>query len=682
MATKRLARQLGLIRRKSIAPANGNLGRSKYKQLYDYLIVIDFESTCWNDGKQHNSQEIIEFPAVLLNTSTGEIESEFHAYVQPQEHPILSEFCMELTGIKQAQVDDGAPLKICLSQFSKWINKIQQQKKITFATEVSEPAASEIKLCAFVTWSDWDLGVCLENECKRKQLLKPLFLNYWIDLRATYKLFYRRKPKGLSGALQEVGIEFSGREHSGLDDSRNTALLAWKMIRDGCLMKITRTIHKVPTKRNSNISARNVNINQVEETSTSNISTHGPSIYEKDTKNTMNEKVQMSSVCVNSPIKAQKDQLQLKSDKKGDFQNVKSCLFLCNTKPSVSLGQLSSPALNPPLYMQKQRRSDHFAFNAKANSSTLGSELVLVTTTVPSVNHVSDAEISSALDCLPMLVDWEDAVLLPASQPEQNKDCTPPTDDTNVDVSFNSGERPMDLSESEMLNHENSRNVEETPEKKSVVYKSPHTTIYNVKEAKHLDSDVSAFKLPEHKSCSFNNVNTSVSHPLVLRKHALLLGSTKRNSSSLPIFPPAKKQTFTIHEEKSVSSDIRSSSRKILPSMLTSIVNVQEPWKSTKMTPPLCKCGRRSKRLVVSNNGPNHGKVFYCCPVGKYRENRKCCGYFKWEQALQKERANSIILTHSAKGLTFNSPETRYIHDRNLSFSTNNSLRLRPSMRN
>ncbi|PNJ14696.1 ERI1 exoribonuclease 2 isoform X3 [Pongo pygmaeus] len=246
MATKRLARQLGLIRRKSIAPANGNLGRRKSKQLFDYLIVIDFESTCWNDGKHHHSQEIIEFPAVLLNTSTGQIESEFQAYVQPQEHPILSEFCMELTGIKQAQVDEGVPLKICLSQFCKWIHKIQQQKNIIFATGVSEPSTSEVKLCAFVTWSDWDLGVCLEYECKRKQLLKPVFLNSWIDLRATYKLFYRRKPKGLSGALQEVGIEFSGREHSGLDDSRNTSLLAWKMIRDGCVMKITRSLNKGP----------------------------------------------------------------------------------------------------------------------------------------------------------------------------------------------------------------------------------------------------------------------------------------------------------------------------------------------------------------------------------------------------------------------------------------------------
>ncbi|CAO2583033.1 ERI1 exoribonuclease 2 [Lemmus lemmus] len=158
------------------------------EQVYDYLIVIDFESTCWKDGKHHRSPEIIEFPAVLLSTATGEIESEFHAYVQPQEHPVLSEFCTELTGIKQVQVDEGVPLKICLSQFCKWIHKIQQQKKIIFAPGDSEPSPSGVKLCAFVTWSDWDLGVCLEYECKRKQLLKPGFLNSWIDLRATYKV--------------------------------------------------------------------------------------------------------------------------------------------------------------------------------------------------------------------------------------------------------------------------------------------------------------------------------------------------------------------------------------------------------------------------------------------------------------------------------------------------------------
>ncbi|XP_017705561.1 PREDICTED: ERI1 exoribonuclease 2 [Rhinopithecus bieti] len=688
MATKRLARQLGLIRRKSIAPANGNLGRSKSKQLFDYLIVIDFESTCWNDGKRHHSQEIIEFPAVLLNTSTGQIESEFQAYVQPQEHPILSEFCMELTGIKQAQVDEGVPLKICLSQFCKWIQKIQQQKNIIFATGVSEPSTSEVKLCAFVTWSDWDLGVCLEYECKRKQLLKPVFLNSWIDLRATYKVFYRGTQKGLSGALAGIGIGIPQDEESGLDDSRNTALLAWKMIRDGCVMKITRSLNKVPTKKNSSILARNLNINQVEEMSACTISIQGPSIYNNEPKNTINphEKVQMKSICANSPIKAQQDQLQVKNNVKASLHNVKSCLSLFNTKSSPSLGQLQSPTLNSPIYMQKQGKNEHLAFNTKSKSSTVGSELVLVSTTIPTVHHVSDLEMSSTLDCLPMLADWEDVVLLPASQPEKNIDYTVPISDSDLEISFNSGEGLMVLKELEMPSHENFGDIEETPKKSetsnSIVYKSPHTTIYNVKEAKDPGSDISAFKLPEHKSGTFNRVNANMSHPLVLGKHSFLSGGTKRNPCSPQAFPPAKKQPFTIHEEKPTSSDcspVRSSSWKHLPSILTSTVNLQEPWKSGKMTPPLCKCGRRSKRLVVSNNGPNHGKVFYCCPIGKYQENRKCCGYFKWEQTLQKE---SMVPFHSTGGVTFNSPETSHICDRNLSISTKTSLRLRPSMRN
>lgn len=37
-------------------------------------------------------------------------------------------------------------------------------------------------------FTDWDLGVCLQYECKRKQLRKPEILNSWIDLRATYKV--------------------------------------------------------------------------------------------------------------------------------------------------------------------------------------------------------------------------------------------------------------------------------------------------------------------------------------------------------------------------------------------------------------------------------------------------------------------------------------------------------------
>nr|XP_015215211.1 PREDICTED: ERI1 exoribonuclease 2 [Lepisosteus oculatus] len=237
-------RKLGLIRKRSQPSSNGAQRRPGAKQFFSYLVVIDFESTCWRD-KNHCSPEIIEFPAVLLNTSNGRIDSEFHTYVQPQEHPTLSEFCTELTGIRQSQVEAGVPLKICLSQFNKWLQTLQQEENIVFVNDLVRPSDSVANPCTFVTWSDWDLGVCLQYECKRKQLHRPDALNSWIDLRAMYKSFYNRKPKGLTGALQDLGIKFSGREHSGLDDARNTAHLAWRMITDGCVMKITKCLERV-----------------------------------------------------------------------------------------------------------------------------------------------------------------------------------------------------------------------------------------------------------------------------------------------------------------------------------------------------------------------------------------------------------------------------------------------------
>lgn len=68
---------------------------------YDYLCIIDFEATCEIANPSGFQHEIIEFPAVLLNTKTLQIVHEFHKYCRPLWNPILSDFCKELTGITQ-----------------------------------------------------------------------------------------------------------------------------------------------------------------------------------------------------------------------------------------------------------------------------------------------------------------------------------------------------------------------------------------------------------------------------------------------------------------------------------------------------------------------------------------------------------------------------------------------------
>ncbi|TRY62543.1 hypothetical protein TCAL_11662 [Tigriopus californicus] len=168
--TLAMAQSMGLVRSRSLqnrsCPKPSLLPRSSPVMSngfagFSFLIVIDFESTCWAEkGPGCFPPEIIEFPAVLLDTQTGHILDEFHSYVLPTETPQLSEFCTQLTGIRQDQVDtQGVPLPTCLYLFAQWMRKIQTHWNIvlhetrlgfrstTFVTWYVFPLRSSLPLC-------------------------------------------------------------------------------------------------------------------------------------------------------------------------------------------------------------------------------------------------------------------------------------------------------------------------------------------------------------------------------------------------------------------------------------------------------------------------------------------------------------------------------------------------------
>ncbi|XP_077173178.1 ERI1 exoribonuclease 2 isoform X2 [Paroedura picta] len=594
-------------------------------------------------------------------------------YVQPQEHPILSDFCTELTGITQNQVDEGIPLPICLSQFSKWILKLQQEKKIVFDSVRSDSGASEGKLCAFVTWSDWDLAVCLQYECKRKQLRKPDILNSWIDLRATYKLFYSRKPQGLKGALQDVGIVFAGREHSGLDDSRNTACLAWRMIREGCVMKITKTLDKATPAKNS-----------IARFLTAKLPAGGPLGSNNGVKTSELNKI------------GDRDGTAVIKDDTGDEQREYAPVCLYESIPGTSrhgskatglskvwghstplADRLGSPigCLQPLSFgVQSGLSNGH----QTANSPAQNAGLVLVSTTLSSVN-VSDVEIGTSSDGLSMLADWEDFAWIPASPHGQDSECPQVKDDADGKGSPVSGEG-ADTRESHMTNLQSEHAAVGTLNAEfstSIAYKSPNTTIYHKGIAPGKPSDPSVFKLPAAKENTGSMTSNSDCPAFSSSSEA-----PKRKPSSPQSVPPAKKLPFAVHEDSGASpaySSRRSGSNQVPCGILNSSTNQNRSLRGKetgKVTPPLCKCGRRARRLQVSKGGPNHGKGFYSCPVGKQEGTPKGCGYFKWEQTLLREKPalpspTSRPVGQPSPGLIWHSLGN--VHNR--------SLGLRPSMR-
>ncbi|NWV56911.1 ERI2 exoribonuclease, partial [Daphoenositta chrysoptera] len=452
---------------------------------------------------------LVEFPAVLLNTSTGEIESEFHMYVQPQEHPILSEFCTRLTGITQNQVDEGVPLNICLSQFLKWIQKIQKEKKIIFSTESQSNSTSEAKACAFVTWTDWDLGVCLHYECKRKQLHKPNILNSWIDLKATYRAFYNRKPQGLNGALQDLGIAFEGREHCGLDDSRNTARLAWRLICDGCVLKVTKSLDKA--HQNSNSISRTLTGNFTDKTplgrknrpgtskdgtcETNSVAENKHNSYAGNKINSNGQTGEQQITC--SAASAAVHVVPSSSSRTEFHAQSQSSSAASPDRFPVPPGLAQPCPRAAPADTQQGWSPGQPLGTASPSPPVQAPGLVLVSTTIPSVT-LSSGDISTSSECLSLLTDWEDVALIPESQYEHNSDSVQLRDDSSTDSLTVLEEKT--ISKQLAVTSSDHQSLEESVASmeplKSVVYKSRDTTVYNIGTVPRQTSTFSAFKLP------------------------------------------------------------------------------------------------------------------------------------------------------------------------------------------
>lgn len=191
-------------------------------QDFQYFVVIDFEATCDKEKNPH-PQEIIEFPSVIVSSTTGQLEACFQTYVRPTCNQQLSDFCKDLTGIQQIQVDRGVTLSEALLRHDKWLEK-KGIKNTNFAV---------------VTWSSWDCRVMLESECRYKKIRKPPYFNRWINLKVPFGEVFGGARCNLKDAVQMAGLAWQGRAHCGLDDAKNTARLLAFLMHKGFRFSIT-----------------------------------------------------------------------------------------------------------------------------------------------------------------------------------------------------------------------------------------------------------------------------------------------------------------------------------------------------------------------------------------------------------------------------------------------------------
>jgi len=174
---------------------------------YNKIVCLDLEMTCWDDGREPRTGEIIEIGLAKLDLSTQEIEKTASYIVKP-DHDEVSEFCTQLTGHTQSSVNrQGRPFADVLDTVVKNFG-----------------GASVI----YGSWGRDDL--VMRKECEAKGIVYP-FKEY-INLATVFRMQQRVKNKrfGHKRAMQIAGLEWEGRQHSGVVDATNLARLTMTML--------------------------------------------------------------------------------------------------------------------------------------------------------------------------------------------------------------------------------------------------------------------------------------------------------------------------------------------------------------------------------------------------------------------------------------------------------------------
>jgi len=199
------------------------------KQIYQYILVIDFEATCEASNPFDYRHEIIEFPLVLFDTVSGEVCETFREICRPKLHPNLSDFCCQLTGISQAEVEKAASFTEVLSRAETWMISKGLDK------------SNFLLLCD----CNADCGKFLRIQSEISGVAFPLWARRWHNLRKALRNYYRipyDENLSLQSMLAYVGLRFEGRAHSGLDDAMNILRVAKVLMADGCLLRLNERI--------------------------------------------------------------------------------------------------------------------------------------------------------------------------------------------------------------------------------------------------------------------------------------------------------------------------------------------------------------------------------------------------------------------------------------------------------
>lgn len=185
------------------------------KKVATGYVVFDLEATCWARGREQAPSEIIEIGAVrfhLAPPAEGKLQ-EFQTFVRPFLAPKISEFCTELTTIRQADVDAAPGFPEALAAFHRW-------------------SASEGDFI-LAAWGNYD-GAQIARDCAKHGIDNPFESVSYVNIKTTFaKHLGLSRSMGLGGALRRLGLRQEGTAHRAIDDARSVVRILQSGVAEG-----------------------------------------------------------------------------------------------------------------------------------------------------------------------------------------------------------------------------------------------------------------------------------------------------------------------------------------------------------------------------------------------------------------------------------------------------------------
>ncbi|KAJ3575994.1 hypothetical protein NP233_g723 [Leucocoprinus birnbaumii] len=228
------------------------------QQPYEAFLILDVEATCFQGTDFDYPNEIIEFPICLMKwqdrdramkASKLQVVDEFRSFVRPSWRPTLSGFCTELTGITQNQVDAAPPFAEVLKSVRAFLVK----------NGLIDDATGK-RLVRYCWCSDgpFDIRDFVVKQCFISKISMPEWLTgdvldvrmtvmQWLNTQPTHssptpststRIPPVRRSLNIPAQLKALGLPtFQGRQHSGIDDTRNIAKIVTELGKRGVTLK-------------------------------------------------------------------------------------------------------------------------------------------------------------------------------------------------------------------------------------------------------------------------------------------------------------------------------------------------------------------------------------------------------------------------------------------------------------